>query len=59
MQGINGQFSSRNVILKGSKVSDGSIIAANSFLNKDISEQSGIFIGNPIQFVKGQIYWEH
>ena len=49
----------RNVILKGSKVSDGSIIAANSFLNKDISEQSGIFIGNPIQFVKGQIYWEH
>lgn len=49
----------RNVILKGSKISDGSIIGANSFINKDISNQSGIFAGNPIRFIKGDISWEN
>ncbi len=48
----------KNVILKGSKISDGSIIGANSFLNRDISNQSGIFAGNPIRFIKGNITWE-
>ena len=47
----------RNVILKGSKISEGSIIGANSFLSKDISSQSGIFAGNPIRFIKGNITW--
>lgn len=49
----------RNVILKGSRISDYSIIGANSFLSKDISSQSGIFAGNPIRFVKGNISWEN
>ena len=48
----------RNVILKGSVISDGSIIGANSVLNKDISNQSGIFAGNPIKFTKGDLFWE-
>jgi UDP-3-O-[3-hydroxymyristoyl] glucosamine N-acyltransferase len=49
----------RNVILKGSKISDGSIIGANSYIGKDISNQSGIFAGNPIRFIKGDITWEY
>jgi len=49
----------RNVILKGSKISDGSIIGANSFLSKDISDQSGIFAGNPIRLIKGDVTWEN
>lgn len=48
----------RNVILKGSVISDNSIIGANSFLNKDISNQSGIFVGNPIRFIKGNVIWK-
>lgn len=48
----------RNVILKGSKISDGSIIGANSFLSKDISDKSGLFAGNPVRFIKGDISWE-
>ena len=47
----------RNVILKGSKISDGTILGANSFLSKDISNRSGIFAGNPIRFIKGEITW--
>lgn len=49
----------RNVILKGSQISNDSIIGANSFLSKDISSQSGIFAGNPIRFIKGGITWEN
>lgn len=48
----------RNVILKGSKISDGSIIGANSFLSKDISDKSGLYAGNPIRYIKGDINWE-
>lgn len=49
----------RTVILKGSKISDGSIIGASSFLSKDISSESGIFAGNPIRFIKSNISWEN
>ncbi|MCI2230247.1 acyltransferase [Polaribacter sp. MSW13] len=48
----------RNVILKGSQISNNSIIGANSFLNKDITNQSGIYAGNPIKFIKGDVTWE-
>ena len=48
----------RNVILKGSKIADGSIIGANSTVTKDISDQSGIFAGNPIKLIKGDITWK-
>lgn len=56
--GKNVWIGCRNVILKGSKISDGSIIGANSFPNKDISDKSGIFAGNPIRFIKGNVSWE-
>lgn len=56
--GNNVWIGCRNVILKGSKISDGSIIGANSFLSKDISNKSGIFIGNPIKLVKENVTWE-
>ena len=49
----------RNVILKGSRISNNSIIGASSFLGKDISKQSGIFAGNPIKLIKEDVVWEH
>lgn len=48
----------RNVILKGSKISDDSIIGANSLLSSDISNHSGIFAGNPIRLIKENVTWE-
>lgn len=47
----------RNVILKGSKISSNSILGANSLVKSDISNQSGIFAGNPVKFVKGDVTW--
>ena len=47
-----------NVILKGAKISDNSIVGANSMVSKDISDKSGIFIGNPIKLYKEDVTWE-
>ncbi|MFY0630665.1 MAG: acyltransferase [Flavobacteriaceae bacterium] len=48
----------RNLILKGSKISNNSIIGANSMVSKDISQNSGLFVGNPIQLKKENVTWE-
>jgi hypothetical protein len=48
----------RAVVLKGSKIADGSIIGANSVLTKDISTQPGIYAGNPIRFIRGGVAWK-
>lgn len=48
----------RSTILKGSKISNNSIIGCNSQINKDISDQSGIFGGNPLRHLKGNVRWE-
>ena len=48
----------RNTLLKGTKIASHSIIGANSQVSKDISDQSGLFAGNPIKHLKDGIHWE-
>jgi acetyltransferase-like isoleucine patch superfamily enzyme len=48
----------RNLILKGAIIADNSIIGANSMVSKDISNKSGLFVGNPIKHYKENVRWE-
>lgn len=48
----------RSVILKGTKISDNSVIGTNSLITKDISDKSGIFAGNPVRFLRSDIDWK-
>lgn len=48
----------RNTILKGTKIANNSIIGANSRIASDISDKSGVFVGNPPKLVKENISWE-
>lgn len=56
--GDNVWIGCRSVILKGSRISSGSVVGANSFLCTDISGESGIFVGNPARLVKKNICWQ-
>lgn len=48
----------RSVILKGTKISDNSVIGTNSLISKDISDKSGVFAGNPVRFLRSDIDWK-
>jgi acetyltransferase-like isoleucine patch superfamily enzyme len=48
----------RNLIIKGAKIADNSIIGANSMVSKDISKKFGIFVENPIYHYKEDVTWE-
>lgn len=56
--GQNVWIGCRNLILKGAKIADNSIIGANSTVSKDISDKSGVFIGNPIKHYRENTTWE-
>ncbi len=56
--GENVWIGCRNLILKGAKIADNSVIGANSTLSKDISDQQGLFVGNPAKMIKEGIHWE-
>lgn len=47
----------RNLILKGSKIPDNCIIAADSLINKELSNSNCIYGGNPIKEIKADINW--
>lgn len=47
----------RTTILKGSRVSNHSILGAGSLLSKELSEENSIFSGNPVVKLKSNIYW--
>lgn len=51
-------ISCRSLILKGAKIADNTIIGAGSLVSKDISNQSGIYAGSPVKFLKEDITWE-
>lgn len=46
------------LILKGTKVGNNCVIAANSFLNREIEGENQIIGGNPPQVLKTGITWE-
>lgn len=45
-------------ILKGSKVPNGCVIGANSFLNKEFYRDNSVYVGNPARLYKEGISWE-
>lgn len=47
----------RCLLMKGTKVEDGCIIAANSFINKEIFGTNQLMAGNPAKVVKSGVRW--
>ncbi len=47
----------RTIIFKGTKVEKGCIIAANTFLNKEIEGENQIIAGYPAEIIKKEIRW--
>ncbi len=56
--GNNVWIGCRNLILKGSKISDNSVISANSKVNSKFEECNIIISGNPASIIKRNITWE-
>lgn len=56
--GNNVWIGCRNLILKGSKISDNSVISANSKINSKFEECNIIISGNPASIIKRNITWE-
>lgn len=48
----------QTLILKGSKVADGSVIGARSLVNKNLYSPNTIYVGGPIKTVKDGIIWK-
>ena len=45
-------------ILKGSEISDGSVIGAGSLVSGKFSEENVIIVGNPAKIIKHHIFWK-
>lgn len=56
--GDNVWFGCRSTILKGSKISDNSVVGANSLINKQFEENNVLITGNPSRVIKKNITWE-
>ncbi|MGN7822198.1 acyltransferase [Chitinophaga sp. 22536] len=49
----------RSVILKGANIPDNCVIGANSVLSRELEEEKGVYVGNPIKLVKRNITWNY
>lgn len=56
--GSNVWIGARSVILKGSSIPNGCIVAANSTICKKYSEEKVILAGNPPKIIKKDITWK-
>jgi len=45
-------------IFKGAKVSDNSIVGANSVINKKFVEENVVIAGNPAKIIKRGVNWD-
>lgn len=57
--GNNVWIGCRNVILKGTKIANNCVIAANSTVVKNIEEESCIIAGNPAKVIEHNIDWKY
>ncbi len=48
----------RCLILKNTRIPSGSVVAANSFVNKQLSGENQLFGGNPLNILKQDISWD-
>lgn len=49
----------RSLILKGSSLPNGSIIAANSLVTKPLEKENCLYGGNPVKLIKENVFWEN
>lgn len=47
----------RSTVLKGAQIPQGSVIAANSLVTKNLTGVNNIFGGNPLRVIKDKIAW--
>ena len=57
--GNNVWIGCRNTFLKGSRVSDNSVIGASSLLNKEFIKTNVLIAGNPAKIIEENIKWEN
>ena len=57
--GNNVWIGAKSFILKGSKISDGCIIGANTTISKEFTQKDAIIAGNPAKILKENIQWNH
>jgi acetyltransferase-like isoleucine patch superfamily enzyme len=56
--GENVWIGCRTTILKGTKISNGCVVGANSLINKDLLKTNSIYAGIPAKVIKENITWE-
>lgn len=56
--GDNVWIGCRNLILKGSRIPNNSVIAAGSIVNNELKGEGKIFGGNPIKVLRNNVTWE-
>lgn len=56
--GDNVWIGCRTTILKGTKISKGCVVGANSLINKDLHKTNSIYAGIPAKVIKENITWE-
>lgn len=49
----------RCLILKGANIPDNCVIGANSVLSRELEEDKGLYVGNPIKLVKKNVTWKY
>ena len=48
----------RSLILKGAKISDGSVVGAMSLVNKKFEEENIVLAGVPARKIRGNVSWK-
>jgi acetyltransferase-like isoleucine patch superfamily enzyme len=56
--GDNVWIGCRNLILKGAKIPNGSVIGASSVISKELTADSSLYAGNPVRLIQEDISWE-
>lgn len=45
-------------LLKGTKISNGSVVGFGSIVTKEFNESNVVIVGNPAKIIKSKIYWD-
>lgn len=56
--GDNVWIGARNMILKGSKIPNGTIVGAQSVVNKKFEDPNVLIAGNPAKIIKNNVLWD-
>ena len=52
-------ISSNNLLLKGTKISSNSVVAARSVVNKEFLEKNVLIAGTPAKIIKTNVAWKY